>query len=303
MNTNNKKKVLVIVHDAGGAEIISAYIEKHMDEINFQSYVAGPAKLIFEREHIPIFNIENDRAAIANVVEKNIDAIYLISGTMGRTLMELIAVQEAKRAGLHAVAYLDSWVNYRERFLYPETGWQNNLPDELWVGDIEAQAMATKLFPSSLSIKLVPNEYFAKILSNYKDLRPKDPGRCILFVSKSCDEDALAFSWLLKAVSSMQNKPIIRLRFHPYDDRKWFRPFERALDTKIEISGEQDLASDLAQTQVVVGLETTALVVAILCGLKSICICPDGTKVTLPFLKIHRVANMTELKETIGNII
>jgi len=301
-NSKTKKKVLVIAHDAGGAEIIGAYVQKHTHQINFQSYVAGPAKDIFRREKIPFSRIQNNRAAIACIVKKNTDIKYAIVGTMWHTHIELIALQELKRANLYTIAYLDSWVNYRERFDYPKRGWQKNLPDEIWVGDTEAQKMATRLFPTSLPIKLVRNQYFTGIRKRYRALRSNAKHNRILFLSNSSDEPTLAFSWLLGAISDIQNKPKILVRFHPFDKRKWFSAFKENYGPQIEISKEQDLMQDLAQARIVVGIETTALVVALLCNLPTICIKSKKTKLILPFQKIHTVVNVVELKKQLQHI-
>lgn len=301
-NSKNKKRVLVIVHDAGGAEIISAYIQKYKNQVNFKSFVTGPAEAIFRREKILFSHIENNRFSIASTIKKHIDSKYLMVGTMWHTRIELIALQEARRAGLHTVAYLDSWVNYRERFDYPRKKWQKNLPDELWVGDEEAQNLAKKLFPKSISIKLVPNQYFISIQKRYKILQTKTKHNLILFLSNSSDKNQVAFLWLIKVVSNMENKPIIKIRFHPSDKRKWFNVFSTKYGSQIKISDEQELVQDLTEACVVVGLETTALVVALLCGLPSICIKTKGTKATLPFKKINTVTNTVELKKQLQKI-
>lgn len=301
-NSKNKEKILVIVHDAGGAEMISAYVQKHRHYINFQSYVAGPAEAIFRRYKIPFSIIENKSLAIKRMLEKNIDIKSVIIGTMWNTRLELIALQTAKHFGLNTIVYIDAWINYRERFDYPKKGWQKNLPDELWVGDIEAQKMATKLFPATLQIKLAPNQYFANLQKQYKILKENKKQNRILFLTNSSDNPTSALLILHKVVSTMQNKPAIRIRFHPSDNRKWFSVFKVKYNFPLEVSKKHDLVEDLAQVCVVVGPQTTALVVALLCGLSSICIKSRKTKLMLPFNKIHNIVSAAELQKELQNV-
>ena len=56
-------------------------------------------------------------------------------------------------ANERAIAFLDHWTNYPERFL--RKGIQH-LPDELWVGDEDTERLARADFPN-VPIRLVPN--------------------------------------------------------------------------------------------------------------------------------------------------
>lgn len=292
------------MHDAGGAELIAAYIKKHEKQFHFKPFVVGPAKSIFEREHIPFSLLENDRDAITQVIRNNRDAQYLLVGTMYHTRIELMAIQEARIAHLYAIAYIDSWVNYRERFDYPRSGWQNNLPDELWVGDIEAQRMAESLFPKSLPIKFVKNEYFKNIEEKVKNLNADKGHNRILFLTNSDprDDHGVAFSWLLDAVQNIDMKTEILIRFHPSDDQKWFKDFHDKQRFQVSVSKEGELAKDLAQAKIVIGSETTALVVAALCGLPSVCINARGVDIKSPFPYVMIIDDKSELKTYLKRI-
>ena len=47
MKQSKKKKIIVITHDAGGAEIIAAHSAKQRGEFLLLAFVAGPAQKIF----------------------------------------------------------------------------------------------------------------------------------------------------------------------------------------------------------------------------------------------------------------
>lgn len=296
MPTLKRKKVLVITYDAGGAEIIGAYVKKYSNQIRFLPHVNGPASAIFKRYNISFSKVANNHLAIKNIVKKNNDVDYALIGTMWHTEMELIALKEAKLYGLKTIVYLDSWVNYRERFDYPKKDWRENLPDELWVGDLEAKRLARKLFPKSLQIKLVPNQYFLEIKNLYS-FRTSDKHYDILFVSNSSNDPTATFLLLIEAVSSLSKKLSILIRFHPADNRKWFNNLKSYPFLNITISKEKELARDLARARIMVGQETTALVASSLCGLQTICIKKNKTKIILPFKNIRMVSNKFELEK------
>ena len=45
-----KKNILIECHDAGGAEVISAYVKKQKAQYRFLCIARGPAKKIFARK-------------------------------------------------------------------------------------------------------------------------------------------------------------------------------------------------------------------------------------------------------------
>ena len=62
----------------------------------------------------------------------------------------------AKNKNKKLIAYLDHWVNYRERFIYKKKIIQ---PNEIWVSDHFALNAAKKIF-KKIPIKLKKNYYY-----------------------------------------------------------------------------------------------------------------------------------------------
>jgi hypothetical protein len=69
---------------------------------------------------------------------------------------EIIAIRLAKKNKVFCASYLDHWVNYKARFIDKRKLF---LPDEIWIGDIQAKLIAKKIFKTT-KIKYVKNEYF-----------------------------------------------------------------------------------------------------------------------------------------------
>src|SRR3989344_7845773 len=143
-----KKKMLVACHDAGGAEVVSAYLKGHQDAYEYTVFVGGPAWDIFKRKGINAISIsEDDQHSITNLLAGDQADVLLVSIDWSSTGVRDI-LHQAKRRGIHRVVYLDHWVYYRERLGYPQPGWEINLPDEFWAGDSYGLELAMGLFPS-----------------------------------------------------------------------------------------------------------------------------------------------------------
>ena len=50
MKAREKNHILVVCHDAGAGQMISAYVKKHKARYRFYCLVSGPAKKIFARK-------------------------------------------------------------------------------------------------------------------------------------------------------------------------------------------------------------------------------------------------------------
>lgn len=306
--------ILVVCHDAGGAEIVSAYVKKNLKKNRFVCLVVGPAEKIFKRKGLGRYLITDEKKA------KNflIKAKELITGTGWGSSIELDFIKEAKKNRVKSISYIDHWVNYRERFGYPRKDWENKLPDEIWVGDKYAYNLARSFFGNT-RVTLVPNEYFKEIKRGYKEKVKKNKikkSNGILLISEPFGSNVNSFgdkshntntefdvlNYILKyfAENNLDNKIIFRL--HPAENRdkydKLLLNFKRKL--KIKKSDSQDIYSDLVQCSTVVGVESMALVVAFLCGKKVISFIPIKNKnCPLPFEGIFRIRDMSEIGDFI----
>ena len=138
--------IAVVSHDAGGAEILSSWLRQ-----NKQPYclvLDGPAIAIFQRK---LGNCKID--PLTQAIEL---CDWVLCGTSWQSNLEKEAIAEAKFAGKKVVAFLDHWVEFEERF---QNQGVSVFPDEIWVGDMDAERIAQKIFPE-VAVVLKSNPYF-----------------------------------------------------------------------------------------------------------------------------------------------
>ena len=106
MLINNSDRIGVVVHDAGAALLVFCHLNYF--KLPFHSYIKGPAlKLIPEdTQHVPYQSFSQ--------MMLNIDV--LITGTSYPASVEMEAISAAKELGIRTISFVDSWVNYLERF-------------------------------------------------------------------------------------------------------------------------------------------------------------------------------------------
>lgn len=294
MNSRHKKKVfpvVVVAHDAGGAEIIAAYVRSH-PHARYFAYADGPARTVFKRNGIEVTVAPKTRLGMAAIMKKHAGAAFALLGTGWMTDIEHNALLEANKAGIKTVVYLDSWMNYREVFGYPKKGWQRNLPDEFWAGDRAARALARKYF-KGVPVRLVRNQYFADILRRFRALsRKREKGSDVLYMSAHGRISEVLLEDLLAELSKRKFTGTVRVRLHPADRRKTFqRIIDRSRGVRVDLSDEKDIVRDLLHARAVVGPETNALVPALLAGIRVVRIVPKKKDVFLPFTQMTLVTS------------
>ena len=293
MNKREQKPaILVVLHEAGGAEIVAAYLKKRGKK--FVAYIGGPAEGVFKRLCLPFKREPKNAKELAWIMRKHQDATFALLGTGGETTLEQAALKAARNAGIKTVAYIDSWKRYRERFGYPRA-WRNNLPDEIWVGDKKAREIALRYFPRTI-VQLVPNQYFAAARARFRALKKVSTyAPAVLFVAGIPDsESRRVLRGLLSLICRQKTSRRLRLRFHPASDRKNYSLDLRHYQNKvaIDISTEPDILNDLLHARVVIGPDTMALAVAAFVGIDTICVEPSSKHVVIPFPRMRRVATI-----------
>ena len=173
--------VAVVSHDAGGAEILSSYVVQQGLHCIYS--LAGPALKIFERKLGPV--------NVMPLEESIRQSDWLLCGTSWHSDLEWQAIKMAREHGKRAVAFLDHWENYRERFI---RGGAICLPDEIWVGDTQAETLAQRVLPE-VKIRLVGNPYLDALKHQLAAIPDRKitakTGLNVLFVSEPLREHAL----------------------------------------------------------------------------------------------------------------
>ena len=283
-------KVCIVSHDAGGAEILASYVAQN--DLNCCFVLEGPAKKVFTQRlgKIEIFTLEQGLRCCD----------WCLCGTGWQSDLEWTAIKHARTAGKRSVAYLDHWVNYRERF---SRNGAEYMPDEIWVGDAMAEARARECFPAS-RISLVPNPYFEDLKRDLAAAtRPKHVasvhGLNVLFVSEPLREHGLrqygnerhwgyteegALRYFLSHLHVLGGGVTrIAIRPHPSEPLHKYDWVKQEYQLPIVNGGIRTLLEEIVESDVVVGFESMAMVVGLLAGKRVMsCIPPGGKPCALP---------------------
>jgi hypothetical protein len=301
----NKKRVLIVANDAGGANILAAWARKNKNKKILVS-LSGPAKSIFEKSGLKFKDVS--LGEYFKKLKKPGDFIF--TGTSFPPSIEQQAINSAHKNKIKCVSFLDHWTNYRKRFISARN--QEILPNEIWVGDKVAYKIALQQGFSKKILKQVENPYLREITEYFKGKKhvKKINEKIILFISapvgsfKNENPHLLTeFDQLEMLIRACLDKgALIKIRLHPRENPDKFNELiARYKDAiKIGISKRADLKDDIIEADFVVGAESMALVVAVLARKKVLSILPIKTnKISLPFKKIIKVHSEAELKKQI----
>ena len=255
--TSLPKPIAIICHDVGSANIIKHWFEDINEGVHYFLY--GPAKKIWDSR----------RANVYSDAELDLHRFgCLVSGTGWASAVEHNARVQAALLGLKSIAVLDHWVNYSSRF---ERSGLIQLPDELWVTDLAAHKIAKETFPF-VEVRSFPNSYLniqvAKVTEPPHDgtlLYPLEPVRNTWGRDLPGEFQALDFALEnLEMLSSGKINRIV-LRLHPSEHPEKYCTY-LARDSRITMDASHDISEALSQADLVVGVESFALVVALTAG-------------------------------------
>jgi hypothetical protein len=287
--------IAIVTHDAGGAEVLSSWLRRC--EQSYCLVLDGPAKVIFQRKLGNSCSIP-----LTDAINK---CDWVLCGTSWQSDLERQAIKQAKAAGKKVVAFVDHWVNFEERFMEQGVA---VYPDEIWVGDIEAEKIA-HIHLRGVPIILKPNNYFEDIQREFGKIKtdPSDSRQCsILYVCEPIREHALiqygderywgyteedALQFFLDNIKLLRcSVSKIKIRPHPSESKTKYNWAMKNSPLTIEIGGEETLLEEIAQASIVVGCESMAMVVGLLTKRRVISSIPPGGKsCSLPQVEIEHL--------------
>jgi len=291
---NSSGIVAIVAHDAGGAEILASYVAQN--NVSCKLVLDGPAVNVFKRwfESVEICTLEEALSACD----------WCLCGTGWQSDLEWRAIEQAHHAQKQVVAFLDHWVNYLPRFVRNSV---QHLPDELWVGDVDAERLAREHFPN-IRIQLVANPYFIELKQKIAGLEmtkgsAHGGGKKVLFVSENISDHARlqygderywgytefdAIEYFLANLQVLGDLvESVMIRPHPSDiSGKYDWLLDKYADI-VKLSDGKPLIEEIVDADVVVGCESMALVIGILAQKKVVsCIPPGGPVCRLPQVDI-----------------
>lgn len=286
---NNSRLVAIVSHDAGGAEILANYV--HQSKIACRFVLEGPAVVVFQRRLGAIEIISLDEGV--SVCDE------VLCGTSWQSDLEWRAIEQCRQLGKNAIAFLDHWVNYQERFI--RKGIQH-LPDEIWVGDKDAENLARKHFPHK-PIRLVPNPYFIDMQLQIAELGGRKSSlsgeKAVLLVSENISDHARlrygderywgytefdAIRYFLENMNLLGEKiKTVVIRPHPSDPARKYDGIVNEYADIVRLSDGRPLINEIVDADIVVGCQSMAMVIGLLAHKKVVsCIPPSGPCCALP---------------------
>lgn len=257
------KKIGVICHDAGAANILLPFIKKIVSN-SLKVFVSGPALVSAKKCEFNLVSHFDD-------VFVGIDC--LITGTGWSTDLEHEARVRAHQNAIYSIAFIDHWVNYPDRFI------RNGLiqyPDKFWVSDNYAFDIAKKIFIDS-TVEVIPNFYIDELVSLVRPVSEISPYN-ILYVMEPMRNDwgrrlsgeFQAFQYFLENLGKVINNDSyhIKIRPHPSDEfGKYNDLINKASQSfKVSLDCNVDLLHAISESSIVVGCESYALVAGVAAG-------------------------------------
>ena len=299
--------IAIVSHDAGGAEVLSSWL--HQNPQPYCLVLGGPATAIFQ---LKLGIIETH--SLEDAIEL---CDWVLCGTSWQSNIEKQAIVQAKVAGKKVIAFLDHWVNYVERF---QLDGVTVLPDEIWVGDVDAEIIAQNIFPIT-KVVLTPNPYLRDILTNLQAVKEYIHGskQCsVLYVCDPISEHALlvygnerywgyteeeALQFFLDNIPAL-GSPIsaIEIRPHPSESKDKYDWVRRTNSLVTGTASNKSLIEQIQEADVVVGCASMAMVVALLAKKRVISsIPPGGMACVLPQAEIeHMQVLITKYQGSLG---
>ncbi len=315
--------VFVVCYEAGSAEVISSLVKNKNFYKNLLICTDGPSKKIFEKK-LGFFN----NFTLNKISDLNENDLVLT----GRSLvpeLEREAVFLAKKNNIKTISYIDHWVNF-EKFYFP-IKYKNNetnntklisqyIPDFILVGDKYAFDIASNYFNEK--VYLIENEYFNDLRNESKEIEQSvSTQKRLLFISDplSLDNKQLYNNKKIYGFDEydiihdiINNFEIFRdkgftqlvIRPHPNHNVKEFKDIIATISSNnninILIDSTTSLLEQVVTSDVILGIESMALVVALELNKKAISYIPKNeyNKTSLlPHVGIIKIDKIEKIRE------
>lgn len=299
--------IAVVSHDAGSSEILCALIREYFDCASWHIFAIpqSPMGRICERYNLPYTLIGDSKEQF-----RSIDPDMLFFGTGWQERIERPYVDYCKAHHIPTVAFLDHWSSYRERFGFPDAGWEENLGDFTAVSDAKALHLAQSFdLPNPLSL---PNFYLRDTINQARQ-KERQPNTNLLFLSEPTDAVALRTYgdknyWGFTQYSALEDIlknfdqfgcAALMIRLHPSDNGSGYKKVLQAyphIRVQINESSVFDLIEQLLCAKIIIGFDTMALYIAALLGRPVLSYLPSKNReFLLPLPSERQVRTLTKI--------
>lgn len=280
----------VVCHDAGAANLILGWLKAGGGDTEVRAFMQGPAEALW-RTAFP-------RQPLCGSLEEALDGVQtLLSGTGWASALEHQARQVAHARSMRSVAVLDHWVNYAARF---EREGQVQWPSEVWVADAYALALVRQVLPG-LPVRQLDNLYLNAQVARI-GAAPGD-GTVLVVLEpvrntwgRDREGEFQALDYLFACLDRLwPGVAQVLLRQHPSEPsgkyQSWLSRYPVArMDTS------RDVAAAINLADVVVGVESFALTIALAAGRPVYSSLPPwAPPLRLPHTGIQQIRHQSQL--------
>jgi hypothetical protein len=249
----------VVCHDAGATNLILGWLQAGICS-DVRAFMQGPAVNLWSSTFPNQHQCNSLEDALSG-------AQILISGTGWASSLEHQARKLAHDRGIRSVAVLDHWVNYPERF---EREGEVQLPSEIWVADTYALDVAQKILPD-IPVYQLENLYLKTQVTHINPAPCTDTILVVLEPVRNTwghdrEGEFQALDYFFDSLDSLwPNVKQVLLRPHPSESSSKYKSWlGRYSIARMDTSG--DVATAISRADVVVGVESFALVIALSAG-------------------------------------
>lgn len=306
-------RIIFSASDAGAGNSIYPLVKKLQKSHKLLVIIGGPSKQIFSSHNMSFQDGERLKIERLQKLIADFGADIFISGaSLGFTIDKKI-LKMTKLFKIPSLYILDFWSNYWQRFSEAKKDFRF-LPDVICVMDKKAKAeMVGQGFDPKI-IEVTGSPYFDEIKKRKK---VKKSSNRIVFVSQPLSklnrinnvrrfvfDEVIIFEEILSTLKNIGRKYEIVVRLHPSESADKFKAVANMHGMEISFDNG-DLVKCLSASELVVGLNSSALLVANLLGKDVISYFP-GTirdiKIIRKCLGIKAVAlDSNSFKELIEN--
>lgn len=279
----NIKRLLIVSHDAGGANLLAFWCKSWQSRIQFTFLVKGPAEPIFRSLGFSKNFVETFPDPDA------VDAV--VTSTGWQSDLEYQAIVWAKQYDKCVASYLDHWVNYSQRFIRDS---EPCFPDEIWVADSVAKEVARQEFSAvGCKVRVVFSRYFNYIKREIHSY-PEQPPYLLICLEPIRDGVSYTevYDRLLVFLSDFAPAGAqVMVRNHPSGEEVGLDKLVDGLAKRFNVQiSDRDLWQDLSGASAVFGYQTAVLVYASQVGIATYSYFPkDRLAPLLPHQTIHYI--------------
>ena len=304
-------KIAAFCNDAAPSNNLLSIVKKYETEFTwyFFAYKNSPAFRIFQDAGLHVREL-HEKSNIEDLL-KNISTDIVIVGTSWQNRTHLEFIKKARELHTPSIALLEHWVNYRERFGYPQEGWQENIADFVTLNDEVGYAIAQELgFCNAIKLRF---EALLGDMQRYQTCKNEEENR-VLFISEPTkkvafttfgDENFWGFNEFEVCEEICKNMDkfstsCLTIRLHPSDEiQKYDYLLQKYPNLSIEIENpyEIPLINSLCKNRVIVGIDGFVLFEAMVLGKLSISLIPSSKReCVVPIFEQNKITTLEDLK-------